>query len=203
MYINKDTVLVGKRVILVPYEEKHVDKYHKWMESEELRELTASERLSREEEFEMQRSWREDEDKCTFIVLSREGYEKANDEIGSMIGDVNIFVNSFGDQPIAEVELMIAEEAFRGQGLGSEIVSMMMQYAMNQLKLSHFEVKISDDNAKSSKLFQRLGFEESSYSEVFRERTFKFDNSKSEDLKNLASYDVLSYSSWTRTTPSS
>uniref|UniRef100_A0A1I7Z211 N-acetyltransferase 9-like protein n=1 Tax=Steinernema glaseri TaxID=37863 RepID=A0A1I7Z211_9BILA len=198
MRINRDTVLIGQRVILVPYEEKHVDKYHKWMESEELREMTASERLTREQEYEMQRSWREDEDKCTFIVVSKEKHEECGDEIASMIGDVNIFVNSFDEEPIGEVELMIAEEASRGKGLGSEIVSIMLQYAMDRLKLSHFEVKISDDNARSSKLFQRLGFEESSYSEVFRERTFKFNNSKTEDLKNLASYDELSYFNWTK-----
>mmetsp|Transcript_28393 Transcript_28393/g.74579 ORF Transcript_28393/g.74579 Transcript_28393/m.74579 type:complete len:241 (-) Transcript_28393:1385-2107(-) len=66
---NERTVVGGEVVRLVPYSRRHVLKYHGWMQSEELLDLTASERLTLEKEYEMQRSWREDADKCTFIVL--------------------------------------------------------------------------------------------------------------------------------------
>ncbi|XP_075025804.1 alpha/beta-tubulin-N-acetyltransferase 9 isoform X2 [Calonectris borealis] len=63
MKINQNTVLQGQRVTLVPYTSAHVPRYHEWMQSEELQRLTASEPLSLEQEYEMQRSWQDDADK--------------------------------------------------------------------------------------------------------------------------------------------
>ncbi|KAG6853185.1 hypothetical protein C0991_006295 [Blastosporella zonata] len=72
MKANEHTVLIGSKVVLVPYLSDHVPNYHAWMQDEELQRLTASEPLSIEEEYDMQQKWRFDEDKLTFIVLSRE-----------------------------------------------------------------------------------------------------------------------------------
>ncbi|KAJ8487180.1 hypothetical protein ONZ51_g4322 [Trametes cubensis] len=71
------------------------------MTSAELRELTASEPLTLEEEYEMQRKWQVDEDKLTFILLSgtsldaQEGEDTLAPErlrALPMIGDVNLFL---------------------------------------------------------------------------------------------------------------
>ena len=81
MKVNETTVLVGAKVVLVPYRPEHVpvcvcflfqirpenrehtnlfifsvQKYHEWMCNEELRQLTASEPLTLEEEYAMQRA---------------------------------------------------------------------------------------------------------------------------------------------------
>ncbi|KAK0200027.1 GNAT domain-containing protein [Desarmillaria ectypa] len=122
MKANENTVLVGTKVVLVPYDECHVAKYHAWMENGELRTLTASERLTLEEEFDMQRNfnlsdhvicldlicssgkWREDDDKLTFIILARHerGTLQASLNLTpsdprilslAMAGDVNMFLN--------------------------------------------------------------------------------------------------------------
>jgi hypothetical protein len=52
------------------------------MENEEIRELTASLPLSIDEEYEMQQTWLNDKDKCTFIILSKEIFDRTHDEIG-------------------------------------------------------------------------------------------------------------------------
>lgn len=71
MRANSNITLMGKSVVLVPYRKEHVPLYHSWMKDSELQQATASEPLTEEAEYEMQRSWCEDEDKCTFILLDR------------------------------------------------------------------------------------------------------------------------------------
>jgi RimJ/RimL family protein N-acetyltransferase len=68
---NHDTVIVGDRCALVPYRPEHVPTYHRWMRDDPLLlRMTGSEPLSLGEELEMQRSWRDDDAKCTFIILA-------------------------------------------------------------------------------------------------------------------------------------
>ncbi|KAJ7772934.1 GNAT domain-containing protein [Mycena maculata] len=151
MKVNKNTVLVGGKVVLVPYLPEHVLKYHTWMQDEELRELTASEPLTLEEEFEMQRKWQLDEDKLTFIVCARgsdllePGSSTPGDSRISalpMIGDVNIFLHGppphlrpekpgvvDEDEFYAEVEIMIAEREYRRKGFALEALQLMLGYA--------------------------------------------------------------------------
>ncbi|VDK67947.1 unnamed protein product [Onchocerca ochengi] len=124
MRINEHAKLIGRKVILVPYRKHHVVKYHTWMENEELRRLTASERLSLEDEYEMQARWHEDDDKCTFIILARDLIDSGVDEISSMVGDINIFIND----SIGELTIMIAESKWHRKGLGEEAVRIMLNH---------------------------------------------------------------------------
>jgi len=97
-------------VTLVPYRKEHVEIYHKWMEDEWIREMTASERLTLEQEYAMQESWHLDPDKCTFIILDRSLPDTPNIETkgGAMAGDVNLFLNQ--EKGSGEIEVMIAQE---------------------------------------------------------------------------------------------
>ncbi|KAI5118338.1 hypothetical protein M0805_009141 [Coniferiporia weirii] len=154
MKANRNVALVGERVILVPYREEHVERYHAWMADAELRELTASEPLTLEEEYEMQRKWQEDQDKLTFIVLARQNASSPVPAPGpapgptgtlawtecaaaQMIGDVNLFFNGSpgvveeGEEADGEVEaeVMIAEKAYRRRGYASEALQLLLSYA--------------------------------------------------------------------------
>ncbi|TFY79103.1 hypothetical protein EWM64_g4903 [Hericium alpestre] len=191
MKLNEHTALIGDRVVLVPYRREHVPTYHQWMQSPELRELTASEELSLEEEYDMQRKWQEDEDKLTFIVLARPT-DTALDNSPTpallralpMIGDVNLFFKGRpGDDAEdfeAELEVMIAEPAYRRQGLAQCALEMLLAYATARalgpaeampfpLVASHFVARIGASNAASIALFERLGFEIVRHVEVFDE----------------------------------
>ncbi|CAA7047178.1 unnamed protein product [Microthlaspi erraticum] len=184
--------LEGKRVVLVPYMAEHVPRYHNWMQDEELLQATGSEPLSLEQEYEMQISWTQDPNKRTFIVLDKDFIKEdllhGEPHVEAMTGDVNIYMNDVDDPKVAEVEIMIAEPGSRGKGLGKESVLMMMAYAVKNLEIHKFTAKIGDSNSASLSLFRKLGFEESSYSNIFKEVTLEYivtDLRRAELLKLL------------------
>ncbi|KDR14922.1 N-acetyltransferase 9 isoform X2 [Zootermopsis nevadensis] len=171
---NRFTQILGKNVILVPYKAEHVPKYHEWMKSPELQLLTASEPLSLSEEYEMQKSWLMDEDKCTFIILEKSVFENTRDEIGAMIGDTNLFLYDSEDcTRLAEVEIMIAENNVRRKRRGWEAVLLMLRYGCEELAVEKFQAKINLDNNKSISMFQKIGFARVSESAVFKEVTLE------------------------------
>ncbi|AWP17972.1 putative N-acetyltransferase 9 [Scophthalmus maximus] len=174
MKINENTLLEGHAVVLVPYNENHVPRYHEWMKSPELQQLTASEPLTLEQEYDMQRSWREDTDKCTFIILDKQRWaDPSVEEEQCMVGDVNIFLTDPTDPSLAELEVMIAEPSHRGRGIGKEVTRMMMCYGVSKLGVNKFQAKIGLDNEISIGMFKKLHFHEASVCKVFKEVTLE------------------------------
>lgn len=162
MRLNEDACLrmEGSRVVLVPYTRGHVDVYHGWMKCAELRRLTCSERLSFEEEVSNQVSWREDPKKLTFIILDA--------DTGRMCGDVNLYVSA--EDTDAEIEVMIADAAFRRRGMARDALVLMINYVRSNLKgISKLVAKILQDNTPSVKLFQKIGFKHVRDLKVFEE----------------------------------
>lgn len=174
MKINENTLLEGHKVVLVPYNAEHVPRYHEWMKSPELQQLTASEPLTIEQEYDMQRSWREDNDKCTFIILDKHRWADSSvEEEQCMVGDVNIFLTDPTEPSMAELEIMIAEPSYRGRGIGKEVTCMMMYYGVTKLGIKKFQAKIGLDNQISITMFKKLHFQEVSVCKVFKEVTLE------------------------------
>ncbi|GFF53796.1 N-acetyltransferase 9-like protein [Aspergillus lentulus] len=121
MRLNAKTAISTSKVLLVPYSSWHVPRYHEWMKDEEIQAATASEPLTLEEEYAMQRSWRQDADKLTFIIclpvprarsehqsqhqtesqeqLPESGLrlQDGDDAPGQMLGDINLFLRAEDD----------------------------------------------------------------------------------------------------------
>jgi RimJ/RimL family protein N-acetyltransferase len=168
------------QVCLIPYRAIHVQKYFDWMKNEELLRLTGSEPLSLQEEKLNQISWRDDPNKCTFIIT---------DLKGNLIGDVNCFLSINDDdanKKIGELNVMIAEKSYRHKGLGTEAIAGMIWYAKQSLNVSKFVAKITLDNEFSQNLFKtKFAFKEVGRSEAFKEITMESTNELDDKLKTI------------------
>ncbi|XP_068335483.1 GCN5-related N-acetyltransferase 9 [Pyrus communis] len=186
--------LEGGRVILVPYMKEHVPKYHDWMKDPALLQATGSEPLTLNQEYQMQLTWTQDPNKQTFIVLDKPlvvgEFSHGGPHVEAMIGDVNLYMNDLDDPHMGEIEIMIAEQKSRGKGLGKESALMMMAFAIENLAIHIFRAKIGEQNGASLSLFRKLGFEEISRSEIFKEVTLELHvtKDKHEELLQIGSF---------------
>ncbi|ETS76679.1 hypothetical protein PFICI_12066 [Pestalotiopsis fici W106-1] len=126
----------------------HCDFDTKGVARSAIREATASDRLSLEEEYENQISWRTSADKLTFIVckpLSDGGHKVSAgvaDANEHMVGDINLFLTPWEDDEeqddeargsrqrlcVGEVDIMIAAPTDRGRGMGKAAVSTFLWF---------------------------------------------------------------------------
>uniref|UniRef100_A0A7S1B5Y4 N-acetyltransferase domain-containing protein n=1 Tax=Corethron hystrix TaxID=216773 RepID=A0A7S1B5Y4_9STRA len=148
-----------------------------------LLEATASEPLSLEDEYSMQKSWRDDAFKCTFLIRARknDGYD-CNGRYGDLVGDVNLFLNATlpeeylsgnkQDNATAEVSVMVAVPSARRRGVACEAVQIFLDWAANHLSIETFVVRIGKSNTASLALFEeKLGFRRVCECRVFKEVT--------------------------------
>lgn len=122
------------------------------MQDADLQAATASEPLSMTEEYDMQRSWRTDNDKLTFIVCQSREPESTSQTVQGgrddsperMIGDINLFLfepeddddeehnsNSPSNALVGEIELMIARKDLHRQGYGRAALLSFTAYILD------------------------------------------------------------------------
>ncbi|GAB1314962.1 hypothetical protein MFIFM68171_05172 [Madurella fahalii] len=151
MRLNESTAVSTAKVLLVPYDRHHVLTYHTWMEDPAIQEATASERLTLDEEYENQASWRASHDKLTFIICQPLETGRTGTSVNAgvpdaperMVGDVNLFLYPDEDDEdeeqeqsasvdprfcVGEIDIMIADQQHRGKGLGRAVVQTILQY---------------------------------------------------------------------------
>ncbi|KAK7241452.1 N-acetyltransferase [Aureococcus anophagefferens] len=165
MRLNWDTVLVGKRVVLVPYRERYVAPYHAWMQDDALLEQTASERLTLAEERANQASWRRRREEADLHRPPGACFGRRPVPAAAMAGDCNLFLDRDG-APEAEVEVMVAERKFRRRCFGrrGRGAPPAPRCVAELGRPRRFFAKIGDANGPSRRLFEgTLGFEKCNY----------------------------------------
>ncbi|CRG88019.1 hypothetical protein PISL3812_05044 [Talaromyces islandicus] len=142
---------------------------------QEIQQATASEPLTLDEEYSMQKSWREDGDKLTFIVClpltTSSSSEKKmvvpeeTDAPERMVGDVNLFLrfdDDDDDSVVGELELMIAEKQNQGKGFGRAALLAFLRYILARQdgivdEFLHAENKHTPNKKEISYLSVKIG----------------------------------------------
>ena len=133
----------------------------------------------------MQKSWRRDSDKLTFIICKPlkeprcQNVSQADDSPERMLGDINLFLSVSDEDEdnatiVGEVELMIAEKSARRRGLGRASVIAFMKYVIEHeadimkefqgekqsdiVNLGFLRVRVGQNNHQSLRLFEAVGF---------------------------------------------
>lgn len=77
---------------------------------------------------------------------------------GSHIGNVTLHQIDMQNRN-AEIGILIGALKARGQGYGTEAVSLLVEHAFNRLNLHKITTGMIDGNTASQKMFERLGFQ--------------------------------------------
>lgn len=79
---------------------------------------------------------------------------------------------------MGEFNVMIADKAYRRKGYGYYTVLLVLMWAIRNLKLKEYFVKIKETNTASIQMFEKIGFKFYKYNKHFKENEYrlKVDN---------------------------
>lgn len=152
-------VLAGEKVLLRPFEEKDCEIMCNILNEPGLKKLTGSVSSDEEanaapllEETEKIRKWymtrNEQKDRLDLAVEYRE-----NDQV---IGEV-VF-NEYDEQTNNVNFRVLLSEASCNKGVGTEAISMFIQYGMEELELHKISLEVFSFNPRAERAYQKVGF---------------------------------------------
>lgn len=140
-------MLQGNSIRLTPLSEGDAERLLAWRNSIELKRLTGSGPF-----VPLDPSSIQVESTATNIQFA---IRQVNDE--EMLGYVAL-LNIAWNNRTADLGIMIGSEESRGQGFGSEAISLLLEYAFQELNLYRVQLDVVDYNEAAIRTYSRLGF---------------------------------------------
>lgn len=145
--------LLGERVMLREYRAEDIGDIRKWVnDAQTTRYLSTrfwpAQSLADSEEF-LARMLRTGHDAYNFVIASRE------DE--RYLGQLDMFRVDWRLR-CGELGMVIAGEADRGQGLGTEALGLMQAFAFQTLGLERLELEVHTQNLAARRCYEKAGF---------------------------------------------
>lgn len=152
MSIRK-TFSAGTSISLVAMTEADQTKFCVWLQSEELRSLIDDPRVPGLEDQMKWFSRVQKPDRKFFSLVTAQ--EK------TLIGNCG-FVDINSAPQEATLRITIGNPDYRGKGLGSEAVSLLVQYGFESMSLKRIFLKVLATNARAIRTYEKVGFTKTS-----------------------------------------
>ena len=81
----------------------------------------------------------------------------ANPENGAYLGQIDLFSINWRLRS-GEMAIVLAGEAARGKGTGTEAIGLMLDYAFGMLGLERVELEVATDNHRAIRCYEKSGF---------------------------------------------
>lgn len=157
--------IVGDRIYLSPRNIEDVEIFTKWLNDFQVTDYTA--RSGKIVTLESERQFLEQpekEESKTFVIVTLDKNE--------MIGTVGLEkINNLNQT--ARMGIFIGEEAYRGNGYGTEAIKLILEYGFHYLNLNNIQLKVFEFNERGIACYKKCGFKE-----MGRRRKSEFLNGK-------------------------
>lgn len=142
--------LEGEKVILRPFEGEDLQSLIMWNNLQELRGLTGQvypeSRSSADQWFERMQT---DKNRVWFAVVRKSD--------GKMVGEAGL-LRMFSPWRTTDLTMIIGDEAARGQGLGTEAIVLLMDYAFGYLGFHRISIGVVGFNERALTFYEKVGF---------------------------------------------
>ena len=101
---------------------------------------------------------RDDQSEKFIAALGEDNFQLAAEANGTLIGACGLSVNTTPRMRHSGSIGLLVHKDWQGQGVGTALMSAMLDMADNWLMLARVELGVFTDNAKAIKLYEKMGF---------------------------------------------
>lgn len=146
---NRTIVLGGEKVALAAMTLQDQPQFHEWLQQKELRDLIDDQRVPtiRDQTLWFERVQKPDRTFFSLVTVPD----------GMLIGNGG-FVDIDPKRSEATLRITIGHPDFRGKGLGSEAVTLLVRYGFELAKWRRINLKVLKTNERAIRSYEKSGF---------------------------------------------
>ncbi len=150
--MNKQIEIEGQKIMLVPFHEKNItDEYISWLKDESVNKYLVKPRndIDKNEASEYCRHLINSKDNMFFAIIMKSD--------SSHIGNVRLGPIDYMSKT-AKFSMMIGNKKYQNQGLGTEVVRIIVEYCFKFLDIHKIFLEVIPDNQAAVKIYEKNAF---------------------------------------------
>jgi len=152
-----EVVLRGARVLLRPLSENDWEILLKWNRNPEVLYFVEADEVAKRSLEEVQQIYRSVCRNAFCFIIEVEGQPVGECWLQRM--NLERVLSRYPGRDCRRIDLMIGERAFRGRGLGTEVIRLLVAFGFEQQGADFiFGCDIAEDNVASLRAFEKAGF---------------------------------------------